>query len=235
MTTEQNMANSRASSRFRRFALWLLLLSVIPCQMGCLNQILMLGYLIGGPPSIEPDFDATTEKSFTGKGKKVVVMCYASDSVKWDYSKIDRELATYVCHRLKDHKVHVIDPDAVNGWIDQNPDWTKPEELGVDAEADFVVYIEIEEFSLYEEHSSNLYRGRTKAVVNVYEMEGDAGELIYSKELDSKYPLHQPVATSERPEYSFKQLYMARLSEEVGRLFYEHYAGDDIPDGALSE
>ena len=23
-----------------------------------------------------------------------------------------------------------------------------------------------------------------------------------------------------------------RLSEEIGRLFYEHYAGDDIPDGA---
>ncbi|MFO1023282.1 MAG: hypothetical protein U0903_21720 [Planctomycetales bacterium] len=233
--TTHNVHGSRSSFRFRTWVLWGCLLCFLPFQMGCLNNILLLGYLIGGPPSIEPDFDSQTKKSFTGKGKKVVVLCYASDKVKWDYSKIDRELAAHVSYRLRDHRVHVIDPDAVNGWIDQNPDWTKPEELGADAEADFVVYVEIQEFSLYEEHSSNLYRGRTKALVSVYEMDGDQGEVIYSKDIDSKYPLHQPVATSERPEYAFKQLYMTRLSEEVGRLFYEHYAGDDIPDGALSE
>jgi hypothetical protein len=33
--------------------------------------------------------------------------------------------------------------------------------------------------------------------------------------------------------YDFRRLYMSRLSEEIGWLFYEHYAGDDIPHGAL--
>lgn len=201
---------------------------------GC-NYIILAGYLIGGPPSIEPDFDAETGKSFTGKGKKVAILCYAPDKVKWDFDKIDKELCRYVSYRLKDHKVKVIDPDAVNAWIDQNPDWDKPEELGEAAQADYVVFIELEEFSLYEENSSNLYRGRTKGMVSVYEMEEGTGEVIYTKDLDSKYPIHTPVATSEKSFYDFKTLYMTRLSEEVGRLFYEHYAGDDIPDGMLNE
>ncbi len=218
----------------RTWICWLLLLCALPSLTGC-QYLILAGYLIGGPPSIEPDFDRETGKSFTGKKEKVAVICYAPDKVKWDFDKIDRELAFYIAHRLKSHKVIVIDPDQVNAWVEANPDWDKPDELGEAAGADYVVYIELDEFSLYEENSSNLYRGRTKGIVSVYEMEDGAGEVIYERDLDSKYPIHAPVATSEKSFYDFKALYMSRLSEEIGRLFYEHFAGDDIPEGMLNE
>ena len=44
-------------------------------QAGCLKQMLFLGYLIGGPPSIEPDFDRNAKKSMTGKDVTVAVVC----------------------------------------------------------------------------------------------------------------------------------------------------------------
>lgn len=224
----------KRSGSFRKWVCWLMLLCAIPSLTGC-QYIILMGYLIGGPPSIEPDFDRETKKSFTGKKQKVAVVCYAPDKVKWDFDKIDRELSFYVTHRLKNHKIIVIDPDQVNAWVEANPDWDKPDELGEAAGADYVVYIELDEFSLYEENSSNLYRGRTKGMVSVYEMENGEGEVIYEKDLDSKYPIHSPVATSEKSFYDFKTLYMSRLSEEIGRLFYEHFAGDDIPEGMLNE
>jgi len=217
-----------------RYLCWAFLLLSLPALTGC-QYLILVGYLIGGPPSIEPDFDAETNQSFTGKGKKVAVLCYAPDKVKWDFDKIDRELCQYVSHRMRNHKIKVIDPDAINDWIDQNPDWDKPDELGEAAAADYVVFVELEEFNLYEENSSNLYRGRTKGMISVYEMNEGTGEVIYTKDIDSKYPIHTPVATSAKSFYDFKLLYMSRLSEEIGRLFYEHYAGDDIPDGMLNE
>ncbi len=38
---------------------------------------MILGYLIGGPPSIEPDFDKETGISLQGKDKTVAVVCFA--------------------------------------------------------------------------------------------------------------------------------------------------------------
>ena len=56
------------------------------------------------------------------------------------------------------------------------------------------------------------------------------GEQIYTKELLSQWPLRAPRSTSEVTYSTFKQQYMGRLSEEIGRLFYEYYNGDDIPE-----
>ncbi|MFP6768997.1 MAG: hypothetical protein VB859_12550, partial [Planctomycetaceae bacterium] len=50
---------------------------VILSLTGCLKQLLFLGLLIHGPPSIEPDFDSRTGKSMTAKDVKVAVICEA--------------------------------------------------------------------------------------------------------------------------------------------------------------
>jgi hypothetical protein len=212
---------------------------ILPAVILCLlmtscNQVVLLGYLIGGPPSIEPDFDKTTNKSLDKKGTKVLVMCYAPKEVKWDFDSVDKELGVHVTHRLNQNHVKVMDPDAVNGWLDNHADWDKPEEIGRDFEVDFVVVIEIRKFGLYEQGSNNLFRGNSEIDLSVFEMEKDGeGNEIYSKAIVSKFPIHQPVLTSETSYYDFKQLYLSRLSDEIGRHFYDHYAGDDIPHGGI--
>jgi hypothetical protein len=212
---------------------------ILPAVILCLlmtscNQVVMLGYLIGGPPSIEPDFDKTTNKSLDKKGTKVLVMCYAPKEVKWDFDSVDKELGVHVTHRLNQNHIKVMDPDAVNGWLDNHADWDKPEEIGRDFEVDYVVVIEIRKFGLYEQGSNNLFRGNSEIDLSVFEMEKDGeGNEIYSKAIVSKFPIHQPVLTSETSYYDFKQLYLSRLSDEIGRHFYDHYAGDDIPHGGI--
>lgn len=199
---------------------------------GC-SQIVTLGYLIGGPPSIEPDFDKSTNISLNEKGRKVLVMCYAPKTVKFDFDAIDRELASHLAHRLNNNKIKVMDPDAVTYWLDTHSDWDKPEEIGKDLEVDFVILVEINEFGLMEKGSNTLYRGHCECVITVYEMEDGKGKEIYSKEYISKFPTLQGVPTSEQSRYDFERHYMSRLSEEIGRHFYEHFAGDDIPHGSL--
>jgi hypothetical protein len=198
---------------------------------GC-SYVLFLGYLIGGPPSIEPDFDRETKECMTDKGVTVAVICYAPNDVKYSFENIDHELAKYVTFRLHEHKVKVINPDLVKAWLDEHPNWDKPEELGAALKCTYVIYIDLNEFSLYEQGSGTLYRGRSEAIVSVWKMdEHDEAEKIFSKEKISKFPTHQPISAAEETYSNFKARYLSRLSEEIGRFFYEYYFADDLDYG----
>lgn len=213
----------------------LLLLTVAGCK-----QFIILSYLIGGPPSIEPLYDKQTGRQLTEYGKLVAVVCYADNEMKWDFDQIDYQIAGAVSQRLAMHKIDVIKPVRVRAWLDQNQDWERAQEIGagltsVDGrKPTHVIYIDLRNYSLYEPDSHNLYRGRAEARISVFEMDedGEDGREVFEHDIKSRYPIHATVATDEVSFTDFRGRYLARLSEEIGRLFYEHYAGDDIPDGA---
>ena len=89
MQYANNSATITRPGRIPRIGLLLMILGCLT-MTGC-SQIVTLGYLIGGPPSIEPDFDAKTNISLNKKKKKVLVLCYAPKEVKWDFDSVDRE------------------------------------------------------------------------------------------------------------------------------------------------
>lgn len=196
---------------------------------GC-AQFVLLGYLIGGPPSIEPAFDAETKKSLAGKDNRIAVVCYAPTDLKWKYPKIDAEIASALSFRLSEHRINVVHPDYVRAWMDEHPDWERADEIGEALQATHVIDIELTDFSLYEENTHTLYRGHAEVYVKVVEMgEDGTGEEIFATELDSIFPLLAPRSTEEISFLAFKREYLSRLSEELGWIFYERYNGDKIP------
>ncbi|MSR56864.1 MAG: hypothetical protein EXS05_04240 [Planctomycetaceae bacterium] len=219
----------------RRLPLLAAALLLALSQTGC-NAVLLLGYLIGGPPAIEPDFHKQTGQKLEGKNKTVLVMCYAPTELKWDNDAVDYELAKHVAYRLNLNKIKVIDPDRVHAWLDKNKDWHKAVEVGAEFKVDYIVHIDLKDYSLFEEHSSDLYRGRADVVVNVFKMDEDHkdGNMIYSKDLISRFPTKTPVYAYQYSYANFKKMYLSTLSNEIGVLFYEQFAGDDIPNTALN-
>jgi hypothetical protein len=199
---------------------------------GC-NYLIFAGYLLGGPPSIAPAFDVETGLSMTDEDVTVAVVCYAPTEIRYDFSRIDKDLARYVSARLFQKRIQVINPDVINAWLDRNPKWETPAEIGAATGATYVVYLEISKYSLYEKNSDKLYRGRSEVLVNVWSMdESGEGEQIYSRDITSIYPLAVPRSTYDTKYTTFKREFLERLSEEIGRLFYEHYNGDDFVDAA---
>ena len=154
---------------------------------GC-NYLLFAGYLIGGPPSIAPAFDTETGLSMTDKDVTVAVVCYAPKEVKWDFANIDYDLAKYVSNRMFLKKIKVINPDRIRDWLDKNPNWDSPDEIGAAFGVSYVVHIEVNDFSLYEKNSSDLFRGRSDVLVTVWQMDGETGEQIFTRDLESIYP-----------------------------------------------
>lgn len=203
----------------------LLLLMTAGCQ-----QFVILSYLIGGPPSIEPDFDKETGQSLKGKDKTVAVVCFAPKELLMEFPGIDKEISAHVSYQLAEHKIAIVKPDYIRAWVESHPKWELAEEIGREFEADYVVEIEISTFSLYEGTSTTLYRGKTEADVSVTEMDDSGhGDRIFSKELDFHYPIRVPRHSSEQSLVVFKRDYISRLSEKIGWMFFESYNGDMIP------
>lgn len=224
----------------RRSAAWMALVGsvIVLTASGC-NTVLLLGYLIGGPPTIEPDFTKTTKKQME-KAKLAVVICYAPDQLKYDNDKVDYELTKFVASRFRQNKIKTADPDQVFSWMRKNPNWDRPAEMGEHFDATYVVYIDLKQYSLYEEHSQSLFRGRADVIVSVVEMssgEGKSsrdGKTIYTKELSVQYPTHSPYSADAISYANFKKLFLTALSDQIGWLFYERLSSDGMQYGALN-
>lgn len=218
----------RVARRLARSCLCLGLALTALMSTGC-TYVVLLGYLIGGPPTIEPDFDAETKECMTDKDVTVAVVCYAPTEIRYSFEDIDHELAKHVAFQLHAHKIKVITPDRIRAWLDQNRDWDKPEEIGEAFKTTYVIYIDLNKFSLYEDGSASLYRGRSEAVVSVWKMDsGGEADKIFNTEKISKFPIHQPISASEETYQHFKARYLTRLSDEIGRIFYEYTMYDEI-------
>lgn len=220
---------SRTKHRFP-FPAALLLLFAPLVLTGC-DYGILLAYLIGGPPSIEPAFSAETGKDMRERKVTVAVVCTAPRDLKFSYDEIDNTVAEAVSYQLHQHGIQVIVPDQVQAWLDANPDWTSPREIGEALGVTYLIHINVHNYSLYEKNSATLYRGRSEYEVNVWEMEKDGeGERIYSHEETTVYPLRIHRSSQDCSLEQFKKEYLYRLSFEIGRQFFEYYAGDDIND-----
>lgn len=214
---------------------WLALLLVSVTSTGCTNILLPLMYVIGGPPMIEPDFYTQTRHKITDKNKPVVILCWVPDEIRVqsNESAVDYELSKYLAMTLVqgDKKIKVVDPDLVQEWMRNNPDWTDAREIGEHFGAGYLIKVDLSSYNLFEESSTELYRGRSDYIVNV--MDVDSGKDIYTKGKQSKWPTSVPHSADEMPLPRFKQMYLTALSAEIGKLFYEVGAGDDIKDRAI--
>jgi hypothetical protein len=206
-------------------------LAITFTSSGCLTELIATSFMMADSPSFQPDFVRMTKQSMTANNVSVAVVCRAPNNVKWDFDNIDQALAKYVTYRLRAKRVTVFNPDVVQAWMDKNEDWDKPEEIGAALGATYVISIDLRKFTLFEPDSPNLFRGRAEAMVSVVAMdENQEGGEIYAQEVASQYPLDMARSTSEVTHSKFKRQYLVRLSEDIGRLFYEHYEGEGMRD-----
>ena len=209
------------------------------CTMAGCQAVMTLGYLIGGPPTVEPDFEKNTKKeSLAAKGKIVLVYCFAPKELKWDNESVDYDLAKHVAYQLNAKKITVVDPDRVYAWLDRNPRWNKPSEIGAAFKnVDYIIHIDLSDYSLFEVNSTQLNRGRAECIVNVIKMHDDKkdGTVIYTHPIKSNYPIRGAIDSSTMPQNEFKKRYLSFLSDEIGRLFYPTETGQDIPNGVLNQ
>jgi hypothetical protein len=215
------------------FVLGAALLATLP---GCQIVIGVLA-LFQGFPKQDCDFKKQTGKPFAEKGKKVLILSTSSAPAQSEHPSLDMDIISELSRRLRAQNIELIDSGKIAKYIDDNggvSDETDLGSMGAKFDADLIVLVKFDEFSFREPNSLQLYRGKARGTIVVIEVQkgkskGKAtARKIYYRPFDSKFPLHAPIpAESERPDL-FKQRYLARLSEELARLFYDHRPGEDM-------
>ena len=158
--------------------------------------------------------------------KRVVVVCRPVVELQFADSSVPRELMRQVSMKLhKVRKIHMVDEREVARWMDENG-WKKFTEIGKAVNADLVIGVELNRFSL--EQGPTLLQGNADVRVTVYDM-ADGGKQVYEKSLPRVlYPPNTPIPSAEKSEAEFRRQFITVLAEQIGRQFYSHDSMSDF-------
>ena len=133
---------------------------------------------------------------------------------------VPKDIARGVSRLLRQNvpKIEVIDQRKVEEWMDNNA-WDEYAEVGKALDADLIMGVDLESFSIYE--AQTLYKGR--ANVNVKVVDCHTGETIVEKPLpQSVYPPNAVKTTDEMQEAEFRREFVGVLTDQIARHFYSH-------------
>ena len=198
-----------------RFAIrcGVLVVAAVVAAGGCRSALFTVSYLLKGS-DVEAEYDGLQDK-------KVVVVCRPVVELAYSDSSVARDLAKQVGILLKanDDDIEVVRQQDVDEWADENM-WDEFTEVGKALEADMVVGIDLQDFTIFK--GQTLYQGKANVAVRVYDC-SQPGEPVFEKVLPQVvYPPNTGVPTHEKPEREFRQRFVEILADQIGRHFYAH-------------
>jgi hypothetical protein len=175
-----------------------------------------------------------TPAEFAGlKGKRVAVVCRPVTSLHFRDSSVSRDLAKHVGLLLDKNvpQIELVDQREVFEWADENS-WEEYAEIGRALNADMVVGIDLEEFSLFQ--GQTLYQGKANIRLLVYDVAGGR-EPVFEKNLpQAVYPPNAPIPASDNQESQFRRKFVGYLARQIGHHFYAHDATVDFANDSTA-
>jgi hypothetical protein len=179
-------------------------------------------------------------------GKKVILVTHAVSSAMGEYQSIDRDVTKEVTSILREKvkKIDIVPPEKVWTWVEGHPNWTDPAELAKAFEADIVIFLEIEAFSVQNAGDLNVLQGTAKTHIQVTEMahpknskgkpitdQPKEAKTIYNEYADSEFPVRGPIPSdSGVSRAAFKNKFLKIVSAEISWHFVGHAPDDTIQD-----
>lgn len=196
-----------------------LLLAVMLCTSTGCGLVSQLNYWFYGL-KVEPKFKGLEDK-------KIAIVCVPGPMVSpnSDPAMMANVIGTILGGEVKG--VHIISQAKIADWMDKN-DWDQVDyaDVGKGVQADFVIGIDLESFSVRE--GQTLLKGKSDITVRVLDMQKD-GEVVYG-------PVPKHVEFPENAaqhaiegEANFRKLYVYTLAQKIARDFYAY---DKIEDTA---
>ncbi|HEX4150373.1 MAG TPA: hypothetical protein VHY20_15355 [Pirellulales bacterium] len=207
----------------RRFGLLLLVITtgglLLATISGCTSALAGIMYIVKGN-DVDPEFTGL-------KNKRVAIVCRPVVELQYTTGSVHGEIAKQLGVLLKQNlgKIHIIDPQKVSEWTDEH-EWTEYSEIGEALDADLVVGIDLEHFSIYQ--GQTLYQGKAQVALQVVDMKDDDKIAFQTHLPQLVYPPNTGVPTSEKPEDEFRRQFVRVLADRIGRYFYPHDGTQDF-------
>lgn len=204
--------DSRRFPRCGRLVVLLTLLATLVAAGGCTSALATAVWLIKGP-NIPAEFDGLREK-------RVVVVCRPATSSLYANPNVAKDISRHISRLLRRNisRIDVVEHGKVAEWLDTNT-WDDFTEVGKALEADVVLGIDLEQFSIYQ--GQTLFQGKADFSIEVCDCA--SGEVVFEKDLPLvTYPPNHVISTSDVQESDFRREFVEVLSDQIARYFYPH-------------
>ena len=184
------------------------------------------------------------------KGKRVVIITHVGGGAGGDYIALDRDLMRDVSKILKKElkKIDIVDSERVRTWAEAHPNWTDTSEVAKAFEADVVVFLEVEEFSVQSASSPDLLQGNAKIHVMVHEMKYPTNakgrvmhdqpkedEEIFNDYCNIVFPKKSPIPLEQGINAgAFRTKFLHIAATDISWKFVEHAPEDEIQDNRVN-
>jgi hypothetical protein len=225
---DQLAAGSRSRSPFlRNLLLWVLVVSAATSLPGCSLGV-MFGKMLFGDPKLKCQFRAATGVDLTKGEKSILLACSAPHSVLARTPSIQIDIVDRMSRTLDIRGVRVVSADDVAAWFDDHGEWGDFSELAERFDADYVMNISIDEFSLEVPDSKNLQQGKIAGKVQVLDCSGGGDPVAaFERNFSLQFPEY-PVPKENRSEQLFTEGFLDRTSLTLAQFLYDHRASETV-------
>ena len=201
---------------------------------GC-SLFVMAGKLIYGDPKVSSPFTRGTGFDLAEDEMTVLIIFSTPDSTKSKFPSIEFDLTEETIRRLKRREIQVVDSDDVAGWFDDNGGyWDNDDlpELAGHFNADIIIHIDLDSFTIKEENSPGLLRGQADGNVYGYLVREVAGKKvireIFVREFSSTHPRNQPVSVDQVSPRAFQKRYTDIVATKIAQMLHDHRVSELI-------
>ncbi|MFN0053755.1 MAG: hypothetical protein ACKV0T_16360 [Planctomycetales bacterium] len=178
----------------------------------------MISFLIG---DVQPDFDRLTQLSIVRSRGPIVILCKipAEGEISNDY--IEGQMQQAIADQFSTNGVKVVDAGQVEKWVERDLGVVDCQALGNEFMAEYVIQVELGEYSVFEPNHSDLYRGYADVAVRVYRIDENTADahVVYEKDFDFQFPGDRPLSYRDVSHAEFRRRFHAELGAKIGRLF----------------
>jgi len=199
--------------------------SLLISQTGCINTMVMMSKVLLGDPVQISAFQMATGISLEKEKKSILIRVSAPAFVSETHNTLTRDVEEELIRRMKRRGMVVLHPDTAAKALDRLGGTFDPQVLAREIpDCDYIMHIQVENFSYQEESSPNFYRGNSNGRITAFEVrkEGDSNHAVqvFDQQFKSTYPTTYPVAVDTTPKNVFIRRFVDRLADNLGTAFY---------------
>ncbi|MCD4824399.1 MAG: hypothetical protein K8S55_07320 [Phycisphaerae bacterium] len=163
------------------------------------------------------------------KNHTVAILIYADESVQLEYPTVRLTLGAHISAQLKKHikKIRVISPLATARYQDEHSHWESfdKQKICKDLNADFVLFVALEEYTSRVYGSMDAYQGRITATAELYDALAEDEDPVWPTDGETRtaeaiYPEH--IMYSAGHELKIRNKAEIVFSENLVKFFYNH-------------
>lgn len=169
----------------------------------------------------------TIEAEYHLEAERLVVVPYVGNDVLFEFPTASIDISSSVMYEIAAHLQSdvktVVHPVHVARWQEANLEWPNMSlvDIAKAFEADTLLYVEIERYTMVEEFSANLLRGHVRARVHVVKVDADRNP-AFETAVETLFPEDRPVGVMEVSDRQLRAVTTRLFARDVVRTFYDY-------------